>query len=78
MPRYYFHVRYEDKFIHDYEGTELPGVKAAFHQAEDAAREILAGMIRRGDPIDGEEFEVEDDLGKTVFHIPFKSVLRMG
>lgn len=77
MPTFYFHIRDQDKFIRDDEGTELPGVKAAFDEAQDAAREILSGKVRRGEVIDGQEFEVEDDLGTRLFKLPFKSVLRL-
>jgi hypothetical protein len=77
MPRYYFHIRREGKLMRDNEGAELPGVKAAFHEAQVAAREILAEKILRGEVIDGDEFEIEDELGKKLFDIPFKSVLRL-
>jgi hypothetical protein len=77
MPRYYFHIRDHEKVIPDEEGAELPGVKAAFDEAQEAAREILATKVRRGEVIDGHEFEVADDLGKKIFTVPFKSVLRL-
>ena len=61
--------------IVDEEGVELSGVKAAFDEAQDAAREILAGKVRKGEIVDGQEFSVRDDLNKVLFVLPFKSVL---
>jgi hypothetical protein len=77
MPRYYFHIRDHEKVIPDDEGVDLPGVKAAFDEAQDAAREILATKVRRGEVIDGHKFEVRDELDKQLFTLPFKSVLRL-
>jgi hypothetical protein len=78
MPRYYFHIRNEDDFVPDVEGIEMPGARAAREEAEYAAREILADRVRRGEVIDGHEFEVRDDEGTKLFTVPFKSVLKFG
>lgn len=76
MPRYYFHIRKGAESLPDREGVELPGPKAALHEAQDAAREILAVKVRKGEVIDGDRFDVYDDLENLVFTVPFKSVLR--
>ena len=39
MPRFYFHIKDGDKFIQDREGVDMPGVLAAFDEANKAARE---------------------------------------
>ncbi|UVC12399.1 hypothetical protein IHQ71_30830 (plasmid) [Rhizobium sp. TH2] len=76
MPQFYFHIRDHDKLIPDLEGVEMPGARAALEEAKDAAREILAAQVRRGDVIDGHEFEVWDELGTKLFTVPFRSVLK--
>ena len=77
MPRYYFKIRKNDRVIEDQNGADLPGVKAAYEEATVAAREILAGKVRRGEVVDGDQFEVADDLEKHLFTLPLKSVLRL-
>ena len=76
MPRFYFHIRRGVETVTDLEGVELPGPKAAFKEAQDAAREILAAKVRKGGVIDGDRFDVYDDLENLVFTVPFKSVLK--
>lgn len=76
MPLFFFHIRNEFELVLDREGQEMPGVKAAFEEAQNAAREILAERVRSGDIIDGHEFEVHDQSGMKLFTLPFKSVLR--
>lgn len=76
MPRFYFHIKDGEKLIQDREGVEMPGVSAAFDEANKAAREILAERVRRGDVVDGHEFEVHDEGGAKLFNLPFKAVLR--
>ncbi|UVC12205.1 hypothetical protein IHQ71_29680 (plasmid) [Rhizobium sp. TH2] len=38
---------------------------------------VAAERVRRGEVIDGHEFEVEDELGTRLFNVPFRSVLRL-
>ena len=76
MTRFFFHILNDREIIRDYEGVDLPGAKEALEEAKDAAREILAGKVRRGEVVDGDEFAVHDDLGVLIFKLPFKSVLR--
>ena len=45
MPRYFFHIRREDKLNEDPEGTELASVEEAQKEANLAAREILADRL---------------------------------
>lgn len=75
--RFYFHVREHGDLTRDKKGTELPGVRAALQEAQDAARQILSRKVLLGEVIDGQEFEVCDELDKRLFNLPFKSVLRL-
>ena len=77
MPRYFFHIRSDDNFVKDAEGVDLPGDVEAREEAADAAREILAERVRKGEVVDGHTFEVHDDAGTKVFTFPFRDVLRL-
>jgi hypothetical protein len=77
MPKYFFHIKSEDDFLEDLEGVDLRGEKEAFDEATDAAREMLSERVRKGELIDGHEFDVRDERGTTVFLLPFRQVLRL-
>lgn len=77
MPRYFFHIRSHEDFVEDAEGVDLPGDAEAREEAVDAAREMLAERVRKGEVIDGHAFEVCDDAGTKVFTFPFRDVLRL-
>jgi hypothetical protein len=77
MPRFYYHVRKGDLLIEDTEGVEVPGLRAAFDEAEQGARDLMAERVKHGQVIDGHQFEVHDELGTKLFTVPFKSVLRI-
>jgi hypothetical protein len=76
MPRYFFHIRSEDTFVEDLEGLELTGEKEAHAEATEAARELLSERVRKGEVIDGHEFDVHDEEGTKLFTLPFRDVLR--
>jgi len=76
MPRYYFHIKSDDDFVEDLEGVELGAQSEAFEEAIDAAREILSERVRRGEVVDGHEFDVHDEHGTKLFTLPFRDVLR--
>lgn len=77
MPRYYFDIKSNEDFVEDPEGVELKGDGEAREEAIDAAREILAERVRKGEVIDGHVFDVRDDDGTKVFTLPFRDVLRL-
>jgi hypothetical protein len=77
MPRFYFHIISDMDFIEDAEGVELVGEAEAREEAIDAAREILAEIVRKGDVIDGQVFDVRDATGTKVFILPFRDVIRL-
>jgi hypothetical protein len=76
MPMYYFHIRSSDTLVDDLEGSELADVAKAYDEAAEAARELLAESVRKGDVIDDHEFELCDEHGTEVFTIPFVKLLR--
>lgn len=77
MPRYYFHIKSDDDFVEDPEGVLLEGDGEAREEAIDAAREMLAERVRKGEVIDGHVFDVRDEDGTKVFALPFRDVLRL-
>ena len=77
MARFFFHIRSHEEFVRDEEGVEMPNARAALLEAEDAAREILSEKVRKGEVIDGNEFEVHDELGTRLFTLPLRDVLRL-
>ena len=77
MPRYYFHIRSHDGFIHDPDGSDLPDLAAAREEAERAARDLLANLLKGGKVLDGQVFEITDDAGKVLERLPFRHVLRL-
>lgn len=74
MPRYFFHVRDEDRLIEDQDGSELPDLEAARTEAAAAAREILAEQIRTGKEMSGRSFEITDDTGKVLATVTLRDV----
>lgn len=77
MPRYFFHIKSDDDFVEDPEGVDLTGDVEARQEAIDAAREILAERVLKGEIIDGHLFEVCDPNGTKVFSLPFRDVLNL-
>ena len=47
MARYYFHIRDNDALIRDQEGRDMDDMRDVIHEAEEAAREMLAEKVRR-------------------------------
>jgi len=77
MPRYYFNIVDDKKTIRDLEGTELPSVGLARDEAIEAARELLADKVLKGELIDGQEFEIFDSSGNKLLTVPFKDALKL-
>jgi hypothetical protein len=64
--------------IRDPEGAEFETLEMARDEAVQAAREILAERLIKGDVIDGEVFEISLEDGEIVATIPFKDTVRLG
>jgi hypothetical protein len=77
MPRYYFHVRSPNSLDEDPEGAEFPSLDHAFHEAVQAAREIIAEKVLAADVIDGHRFEITAEDGSVLREVPFRSVIRL-
>lgn len=77
MPRYFFNVRSDERFVSDAEGGEYPNVEAAKVEAEKSAREMLADALIKGEEVDGNTFEVIDDAGALIFTYPFRDAMKL-
>ncbi|CAN7335176.1 DUF6894 family protein [Rhizobium sp. LjRoot254] len=77
MPRYFFHIRTDDVFIRDPDGSDLPDLDAARSEAGHSARDLLAALLREGEVLDGQVFEISDEAGTVLARVPFRSVLRL-
>lgn len=64
--KYYFHVREHDTLIRDLEGVEVPGVRAAFEEAQKTARDLMSERVKHGKVIDGQGFEIYDTQHEAV------------
>jgi hypothetical protein len=77
MPRYFFHIRTGDAVIRDPDGSDLPNLDAARAEARQAARDLLAALLKEGGVLDGQVFEISDEAGSVLERIPFRSVIRL-
>jgi len=75
MTRYFFHIRDGDKLLEDFDGTELPDLRAAVADARMSAQEIMGERLKRGlDPIH-RSFEITNAEGLVLATLPFSDVL---
>jgi hypothetical protein len=77
VPRFFFHIRDNEDLVEDLEGVEMASVQTARDEAVKAAREMLAERLLRGETVDGQTFEICDEMGTKLFSVPFKSVIRL-
>lgn len=77
MPRYFFHIRDSEGISFDEEGVVLLSDEQARAEALQAAREMLAEKILKGELVDGARFEVMRIDGAVIATIPLRSVLRL-
>lgn len=76
MPRFYFHV-FNHIVLHDAEGQELPGIKAAVREARNAAADLISDDIKAGRLIDpAHRIEVTDAQQRRVHVLRFEDLLR--
>lgn len=76
MPRFFFNIRNGDELIADPDGTDLPDLDAAVEEALNDARELLSEIVKLGNLVDGQAFEIADETGKVVRTVSFKDAVR--
>lgn len=72
VPLFYFHLHNGEKVTRDKRGVDLPNVKAALHEGERKAREMMAGGTGQGESFENQHIEVVDELGTFLFRLPLK------
>ncbi len=75
MGRFYFHLQAGDQIVPDDEGTDLPDLSAAEHEAILAARDLLAEAIKSGKKEVPEAFVIADEEGRALALVPLAAVL---
>jgi hypothetical protein len=75
MSIFFFHLKHGDDLAMDEEGTNLPDLASARHEALQSAREILAGAIKGGHSDVPDSIIVMDEHGRTVDSIRLAAVL---
>ncbi|MFF8802069.1 MULTISPECIES: DUF6894 family protein [unclassified Methylobacterium] len=77
MARFFLHLRDGTELMEDPDGSELPDLNAARAEAREAARDIMAGMVRAGELLDGQQIEIRDAAGALLEIVRLKDVLRL-
>ncbi|MCJ2010772.1 DUF6894 family protein [Methylobacterium sp. J-092] len=77
MPRFYLHLRDGDDIIEDPDGSDLVDVEAAKEEARASARYLLADRVRQGKIIDGQRFDIVDEIGNLCAVVWLREVLRL-
>ncbi len=76
MPRYFFNLRAKNEFIRDDDGIDLPNLEQVRWEAEQGARALLAELIKGGQELDHQAFEVTDERGALVLVYEFREAIR--
>ena len=72
MPRFYFHYRTDDELIPDAEGSELPDLTAAEHNAAALAKAIVEHAASTGgDTRMPRSIEITDAAGEELLYLVF-------
>jgi hypothetical protein len=75
MPLFYLHRRIDGELYLDPEGEDFPDLAAAIVDAKQSVREYLSERLKRGEPLNGDAFEIWSADDAMVAEIPFKDVL---
>ena len=77
MPRFYMHVCNGNGFVEDQEGVDLPDRDTARSKAVEAARDIMAGDLRKGELDLSSFIEVEDEAHSLLFTLHFSEAVNL-
>ena len=79
MPRYYFHYRTDDELIRDTDGSELPDLAAAEHNAAELGKAIVdRAASTGGDMRVPRSIEITDDRGEELLYVVFWAGPKVG
>ena len=72
MPRFYFHYRTDDELVRDMDGSELPDLDAAEHNAAALAKAIVEkAALTGGDTRIPRSIEITDAEGEELLYLVF-------
>ncbi|WP_332690540.1 DUF6894 family protein [Devosia sp.] len=72
MPRFYFHYRTDDELVRDMDGSELPDLDAAEHNAAALAKAIVERAASTGgDTRVPRSIEITDAAGEELLYLVF-------
>lgn len=72
MPRFYFHYRTDDELVRDVDGSELPDLDAAEHNAAALAKAIVERAASTGgDTRVPRSIEITDASGEELLYLVF-------
>ncbi len=79
MPRYFFHYRTDDELIPDRDGSELPDLEAAEHNAAALAKAIVERAASMGDDTRmPRSIEITDAAGEELLYLVFWAGPKLG
>jgi hypothetical protein len=77
MPRYFFHLRCREKTVSDPSGADLLDPDQAWEAARSTARQLMKTEAAPDMHWLSCHFEVVDEVGETVFELPFAEVVEI-
>jgi hypothetical protein len=75
MPRYFLHLKKGARLVRDHEGSVLASAEEAHAEAVQAAREICAEAIKRGEGVPADAVIIVDETGAQVAFLPITESL---
>lgn len=79
MPKFYFHYRTDDELIPDVDGSELPDLEAAEHNAAALAKAIVERAASTGgDTRIPRSIEITDAAGEELLYLVFWAGPKVG
>jgi hypothetical protein len=79
LPRYYFHYRTDDELIRDTDGSELPDLDAAEHNAAELGKAIVDRAASTGGDLRvPRSIEITDDRGEELLYVVFWAGPKVG
>ena len=79
MPRYFFHYRTDDELIRDTDGSELPDLDAAEHNAAALGKAIVdRAASTGGDTRVPRSIEITDASGEELLYVVFWAGPKVG
>lgn len=73
--RYHFHIRDPRGLILDEEGSELPDITAARHEARASACDLITEDLRSQLCVQDRQIEIADAAGRVLETMPVRNVL---